>query len=133
MENLRTINAHDYSEELVDALIACRNPHRLWELAGKCDAFVAVENGEVFGVAMLHGDKLTNMFVHARMQRRGIGRSLLTHLEALARKRQIPRIVLDSSVTAVEFYTKCGYRTIRRVNKPFKGIENIVFEMIKEL
>jgi GNAT superfamily N-acetyltransferase len=133
VENLKTVNIRDYPEELVDALAAYKNPHHLSESAEKCDAFVAVENGRILGVAMLDGNRIANMFVHTRVQGRGIGKSLLAHIEGLARRRQISRLVVDSSITAVGFYTKCGYRVIREVNKPFCGIENIVFEMTKVL
>ena len=131
VENLKTVNIRDYSEELVDALAACRTPQQLLESVEKCDAFVATENGRISGVAMLNGDRMTNVFVHAQMHGRGIGSSLVSRIERLAKKRRIPRLVVDSSITAAGFYTKCGYRTIRKVNKPFRGIENIVFEMIK--
>ena len=133
VENLKTVNIRDYSEELIDALIAHKNPQQLLELAEKCDALVAVEDDRILGIVMLYDGKITNMFVHTQMHGRHIGSSLLNHLEGLAKDRQIPGLIVDSSITAVGFYTRRGYQIIRKVNKPFCGIKNLVFEMIKTL
>lgn len=133
VENLRTVNIRDYSEELMDALAKYKSPQNLQKLASECDGFVAVEDGRILGVAMLYGDRITNMFVHTQSQNSGIGRSLVTHIEKLAKTREISRLSIDSSTTAMGFYIKCGYRIIRKVNKPFCGIDNIVFEMEKVL
>jgi len=133
VENLKTVNIRDYSRELMDVLAEHKSPQSLQKLAGECDAFVAVEDGRILGVAMLYGNRITNMFVHTQSQSSGIGRSLIAHIEKLARTRKISKLSLDSSITALGFYIKCGYRVIRKVNKPFLGIDNIVFEMDKVL
>jgi len=133
VENLETINIRDYSKEFIDVLVEYKSPEKLLESAEKCDALVAVENGSIIGVIMLYNNRITNMFVHIRMHGRNVGRSLLERLERLAEKRGIGKLTVDSSITAVGFYTKCGYEIIRKVNKPFCGIENVVFEMIKTL
>ncbi len=133
VENLETVNIRDYSQELIDALAKHKSSQSLQKLASECDAFVAVEDGKILGVAMLYGDRITNMFVHTQSQRSGIGRSLITHIEKLAKNRETTRLSVDSSVTALGFYIKCGYRVIRKVNKPFCGIDNVVFEMEKVL
>ena len=133
VENLETVNIRDYSKELIDALVEYKSPEQLLESAEKCDALVAVENGSIFGVAMLYNNRITNMFIHTQMHGRNLGRSLLERLEGLAVKQGICKLTADSSITAVGFYTKCGYEVIRKVNKPFCGIENVVFEMIKTL
>ena len=133
VENLRTVNIRDYPEELMDALAKHKKPRNLQKLASECEAFVAVKDGRILGVAMLYGDRVTNMFVHTQSQSSGIGRSLITHIEKLAQSRDISRLFVDSSTTALGFYIKCGYRIIQKVNKPFCGIDNIVFEMEKVL
>jgi N-acetylglutamate synthase-like GNAT family acetyltransferase len=133
VENLRTVNIRDYSQELMDALAKHKSPQNLEELASECDAFVAVEAGKILGVAMLYGDRITNMFVRTQNQSSGIGRSLITHIEELAKSREISKLSVDSSITALGFYIKCGYRVTRKVNKPFSGIDNVVFEMDKVL
>lgn len=133
IENLRTVNIRDYSEELMNTLAAYKTPEQVIESAGKSDAFVAVKRGNIQGVAMLKGNKVVNMFVQTQAQGRGIGRSLMRRIEKLAKKMQISKLVVDASITAVGFYTRCGYKVVRKVNKPFCGIDNVVFKMTKTL
>ena len=133
IENLRTVNIRDYSEELMNTLAAYKTPKQVMESAGKSDAFVAVKRGNILGVAMLKGNKIVNMFVQTQAQGRGIGRSLMRRIEKLAKKMRISELVVDASITAVGFYTRCGYKIVKKVNKPFCSIDNIVFEMVKTL
>ncbi len=133
IENLKTVNIRDYSEELMNTLAAYKTPEQVIESAGKSDAFVAVKRGNILGVAMLKGDKIVNMFVQTQAQGRGIGRSLMRRIEKLAKKMRIPKLVVDASITAVGFYTKCGYRIVREVNRSFCGIDNVIFKMTKTL
>ncbi len=84
IENLKTVNIRDYSEELMNTLAAYKTPEQVIESAGKSDAFVAVKRGNILGVAMLKGDRIANMFVQTQTQRRGIGRSLMRRMEKLA-------------------------------------------------
>ena len=133
VDNLRTVNIRDYSKELMDALAEYKNPQEVLIAAEECDAFVAVEDDAILGVAMLDGDSLTNVFIQTQMHGEGIGRCLVDHLEALAKERQISKLTVDSSITAVGFYIKCGYEVIRKVNEPFRGMESALFEMSKLL
>ena len=133
VDNLKTVNIRDYPEELINALAAHKIPQQMLKSAAKCDAFVAADDGEILGIAMLDDDRITNVFTHTRIHGRGIGRSLITHIETLARNRRIPKLTVNSSITAVGFYAKCGYEVIREVRKSFRGIENTVVEMSKIL
>lgn len=54
----------------------------------------------------LHVDDLV---VTEKRRTSGIGRALLEHAEALARKRELPSVYLESRSTALGFYTRLGY------------------------
>ena len=133
VDNLRTVNIRDYSAELMDALAEYKTPQQVLIAAAECDAFVAVENEAILGVAMLDEDQLANVFTHTRMHGKGIGRSLLDHIETRAREQNISVLKVDSSITALGFYIRCGYQVIRKAHEQFCGIENTVFEMSKSL
>ena len=133
IENLKTVNIRDYSKELIDILSSYKTPKQVIESAGKSEAFVAVKRGSIVGVAMLRGNKIVNMFVQTQAQGTGIGRSLIKRIERRAKKMRISELVVDATITAVGFYTRCGYQVIRKVNKPFCSIDNIVIEMVKAL
>ena len=133
IENLKTVNIRDYSKELIDILSSYKTPKQVIESAGKSEAFVAVKRGSIVGVAMLRGNKIVNMFVQTQAQGKGIGRSLIKRIEKRAKKIRISELVVDATITAVGFYTRCGYRVVKKVNKPFCGIDNVVIEMVKAL
>ena len=73
------------------------------------------------------------MFVEVQEHGKGIGRMLINHVEAYARTLKISKLMVNSSVTARDFYIKCGYSVIRKTNKPLDGMENTVFEMAKDI
>jgi len=133
IENLKTVNIRDYSKELIDILSSYKTPKQVIESAGKSEAFVAVKRGSIVGVAMLRGNKIVNMFVQTQAQGRGIGRSLIKRIEKQAKKMRISELLVDATITAVGFYTRCGYQVVKKVNKPFCGIDNVVIEMVKSL
>jgi len=133
IENLKKVNICDYSKKLMDALAEYKSPQQLLRLSQKWDTFVAENETDILGVVMLDKNKIKTMFVSIQAHDKGIGRSLLDHIEALARERKLSRVCVDSSITAVGFYAKCGYRPIRKLNKPFRNIDNVVFEMMKIL
>ena len=133
IENLKTVNIRDYSKELIDILSAYKTPRQVLESAGKSEAFVAVKRGSIIGVVMLKGNKIVNMFVQTQMQGSGIGRSLIRRIEKLAKKMRISELAVDATITAVGFYTRCGFQVVKKVNKPFCGIDNVVIEMMKTL
>lgn len=86
-------------------------------------AFVATAGGEVVGLAGVRAEalfeadtpvaRLVVLVVDAQARSRGIGRSLLGHVEAWARRRGCARVVLTSSnhrTAAHAFYRAAGYR-----------------------
>ena len=133
VENLKNVNIHDYSDELINALATYKTPQQVLDSAGKSDAFVAEENSVILGVVMLKGNEIINMFVHMQAQGKWVGQALMNCVENLAKTLYISELIVYSSITAVEFYKKCGYSLVKKVNKPFRDIENNVFRMTKTL
>jgi ribosomal protein S18 acetylase RimI-like enzyme len=96
------------------------------------EAFVATAGGEPVGVMELHPDAdyftghprayIDILVVAPEAEGRGIGRALLRHAEAWARRHGCREVVLDVFATnepAVAFYERCGYRADHiRMAKP---------------
>ncbi len=64
----------------------------------------------------------------------GIGRNLVREIEKIAREKGVKKLVLDSSINADEFYSKCGYmkKGIGKV-KCNNGVELDTISYEKEL
>lgn len=76
---------------------------------------VAVEANVVvgYGFFTVHERELRALYVLPEHAGRGIGRHILSRLEIMAREEGIDRLSLQSTINAVGFYEKSGYRAIR--------------------
>jgi putative acetyltransferase len=81
------------------------------------DAIVIVAEDGVgriigFGSIVPANSELRALYVSSEYARKGVGRTILVGLEALARKVGITELRMDSSVNAAGFYEANGYVTI---------------------
>lgn len=68
-------------------------------------------NGEPVATGMLDLDnnEVGALFVLPAFTGRGYGKTMLDHLEKLARELAIEEVVLDATLNAASFYRACGY------------------------
>lgn len=93
--------------------------------------FVAERGGRAVGVGGWSPDSMTAdvawiryLFVHPDAARRGIGRRLVALAEGSALSAGRPRFDVWSSLNAVPFYQRLGYRRIRDARWPLsRGLE----------
>ncbi len=72
--------------------------------------YLAEEDGVIAGVLRGRMDRLGSLFVGSAYQGRGIGRSLVDSFEREVRRNQGTVIRVASSLYAVPFYLKMGYK-----------------------
>jgi GNAT superfamily N-acetyltransferase len=72
--------------------------------------FVAEEDGEIVGVLRGRKERLGSLFVRGDHHRQGIGRSLVQRFEQECRERGVTVIRVASTLYAVPFYLKMGYK-----------------------
>jgi putative acetyltransferase len=79
---------------------------------GPFETIVAEQQGQVVAVAQLDlaDERLRALFVDAHFQQRGVGQTLLAHMEARAVKRGCMRLHGAMSLNAVPFYLRAGFR-----------------------
>ncbi|MGD8457377.1 MAG: GNAT family N-acetyltransferase [Anaerolineales bacterium] len=85
--------------------------------------FVAEVEGEIVGVLRGSPGRLHSLFVSGPYHRRGVGRSLVGRFEGECRKLGVEKITLRSSLYAVPFYRRLGYKrsTGVRRGRSFEG------------
>jgi GNAT superfamily N-acetyltransferase len=85
--------------------------------------FVAESQDEIVGVLRGRRERLASLFVRGDCHRQGIGRSLVTHFEQASRARGVTVIRVASSMYAIPFYLKMGYKrsTGVRSGRSFEG------------
>jgi GNAT superfamily N-acetyltransferase len=99
----------------------------------KVFCIVGVENDEVIGMGALDGNKIKRMYVNRRCRHQGIGRKIHELLESEARNRGVKQLELVSSLNAVGFYTKLGYKSVTEMRHHFEGAEVVNVIMTKQI
>lgn len=79
--------------------------------------FVSEQNGAIVGFAAVEPradgeSELDALFVDPRMQRHGIGRSLLAHCAEFARAQGSGALYVVGNPHAEDFYVACGFKVI---------------------
>jgi predicted N-acetyltransferase YhbS len=72
--------------------------------------YVAEENDKVLGYIKGKKDRIGNLFVLGKAHKKGIGRRLVNLLETEAKKQHSKKIKICSSIYAVPFYQRMGYK-----------------------
>jgi len=83
--------------------------------------FVVAENeGRIIGFAALAlpDQEIKSVFVDPRAMRLGVGRAMVSELERVARRKGLHGVRLMATGTAIGFYRRIGYRTVRGSDKP---------------
>jgi GNAT superfamily N-acetyltransferase len=103
-------NVVDYDLEIIGNLQVAFSPEQLRALAEKRKIYILEEDRLLLGTIGLDGDRVCNFFVSPDRQGSGVGGELLDFVENQARSEGRRKLIVDSSLTAVSFYRKKGYR-----------------------
>lgn len=114
LHTIRTSNAEDYEPAVLERICADFTPALIAAKMGERDVFVGMQHGHIAGTISLGSDRLHSLFVSPSVQGQGIGRCMVQFLERHARENSVSVLRLNSSITAVPFYQKLGYRLIER-------------------
>jgi len=110
---LHESNAGDYGPEIIARVARSFTPERAAVQIAERQVFVAVEEKRILGTASLDGAVVRAVFVAPDAQGQGIGRSLVAEVERAGSAAGIAVLTLQSSLTAVGFYSKLGFRALR--------------------
>lgn len=124
---LNEVNIKDYPKRVIVYLSKQNTPSKLIEKSKRRDIYVIADGDTILGTASLENNNVFSVFVNLTYHGKGIGQRLMEHIERVAKNRGIDRLKLPSSLTAVDFYRKLGYKKIKKVfNKSTKGYEIIM-------
>ena len=97
---------------------------------------MAESTGAIIGFGFLDSQMraIEALFVEPRFARRGVGSAILASLESAARHAGVRRLMLSSSLNAVNFYEATGYRAVQEtIWRHPAGFSLSCVEMVKEL
>ncbi|OAH12590.1 GNAT family N-acetyltransferase [Streptomyces jeddahensis] len=132
---LREVNSRDYPADIIDRMCAHFTAERFIELSRCRLVYVAVDHGStavgrVVGTVSRDGNRVYSMFVDPDLARRGIGRRLMQHIEALAAHDGYDHMETGASLTAHRFYLKLVYSDVRDTETEF-GLNHILRKPLK--
>ncbi len=84
--------------------------------------YIAEENEKIFGYIKGRKNRIGNLFVLGKIHKKGIGRKLVDLFEKEAKKQNSKEIKIHSSIYAVPFYQKMGYKKTTGIRN-FHGLK----------
>ena len=133
---IRETCASHYSQEVIRIWAERLRPEKYGEAISSNEFFVAEENGEVLGFGELNkaDGEITGLYVSPDVAGRGVGWKLLCTLEERARSFGLESLHLTSSLNAVSFYERAGFKSLEKMTKTLSpGVERASVRMFKEL
>jgi putative acetyltransferase len=134
-DTIRRVNRRDYSAKQVAAWAPDDRDVSQWpdRLVGRF-IVVAEEAGQIIGFGDVGLDgHIDQCFVHADHQRRGVGRAVLAALLSEARRRGLPRLTSDVSITARPFFEAQGFIVEAKQTVQVKGMAFVNFRMSRQM
>jgi N-acetylglutamate synthase-like GNAT family acetyltransferase len=125
-----------YSQEVIRIWAGRLQPDKYEEAIRSNEFFVAEENGAVVGFGELDpaGGEIQGLYVSPDVRGRGVGQKLLWTLEERARAFGLGSLHLTSSLNAVSFYERAGFKSLGELTKTLSpGVERASVRMFKEL
>ena len=114
---LREVNGKDYPAAVIEEYCRAFTLEKILKQAETAHTYVALSEGEVCGtgtIAPYWGSEtesiLLTIYVLPEKIGRGIGSAIVRALEADAYFLRAERVEIPSSITAVAFYRKMGYK-----------------------
>ncbi|MEM7224600.1 MAG: GNAT family N-acetyltransferase [Pseudomonadota bacterium] len=109
---IRRTNAADYDPAEIELVCESFAPERIAEIMSRRAVYLAKQDATPVGTVSLGDGKLHALFVDPDLQGQGLGQRLVGHVEARARTCGLQRLEVSSSITALPFYERLGYRLI---------------------
>ena len=110
--SINAVNAVDDSPEDIAFVCSKLDAENLRRHLQSREVFVLELNNQLVGIVALQVDRLHTLFVEPSFAQRGNGRTLVNHIEALARSKGVNVLKVSSSRTAVPFYEKLGFQKL---------------------
>jgi putative acetyltransferase len=133
--SVREVASRDYRPAQIEAWAAAPGEVSAWnERMQKRVVFVAEHDRRPIGFIQYEPpDHIDMTYVHPEWQRRGVASALLAALETEARKRDIPLLNVEASITSRPFFQARGYDVIMPQIVTARGQDFLNYRMSKKL
>ena len=122
-QNADVVLSTHYSQQQLTAWKRYNTPARVRQRMQERSTFCAYRAGRLCATIALQGTELVGFYVRPGARGQGIGRALLAHLETFAAANGITALHLRSTPSALDFYSRCGWRAERAVVVSVMGVD----------
>ncbi|MGR3764539.1 GNAT family N-acetyltransferase [Rossellomorea sp. NS-SX7] len=132
-ETITAVNLGDYSKTQVDVWANSITSTKKWvHRLEESIAYVAVKDELIVGLVNINNlGEIDLLYVHKDHQRNGIGASLLSKVEKIARTMELTELFTEASITARPFFESKGYKVVKKQIKQVKGTDFVNYKMLK--
>jgi putative acetyltransferase len=133
---IRETCASHYPPEVIGIWAGGLRPEKYAEAIDRYEFFVAEEGGAVVGYGELgpEAGAVQGLYVSPDVKGQGVGWTLLRTLEERARAHGLKSLRLTSSLNAVPFYERAGFKPVEVLTETIApGVERASVRMLKEL
>ena len=136
-ESFNEVNSKDYEPEQIRAWTKAASARNILNRIQDRELrnFLAIEDGEIIGyVSVSTKDAIVkSLYIKPSQIGKGIGSELLKFAEMLTQDHGKTHMELNSSLTAVDFYKRKGYKETKEIDIVIEGVTIPVVKMTKEL
>ena len=123
-ETVHLINSQDYNAQQIQAWAPHIYPNHYWqERFDQYRVYVVDIGGIIAGFAELESNGHIDCFyVHHQWQRKGVGKTLMNHLETEAKTLNVSYLFAEVSITAKPFFQSMGFRITAERQKYYRNV-----------
>jgi putative acetyltransferase len=133
---IRETCASHYPPEVIQIWAEGLRPEKYEKAIESYEFFVAEEDGVIIGFGELGQTvgEIQGLYVSPDVKARGVGWKLLSTLEERARAYGLESLRLTSSLNAVSFYERAGFKAVEELTQTLApGVERGSVRMFKDL
>jgi GNAT superfamily N-acetyltransferase len=132
-KNTEKVRENNYSKDQKKVWKRSNTPREIENILKNRILFCGFIKNKLAGTIGLQKNEIVGLYVSYSMRGLGIGRKLLNHLEDYALNRNMEKLILHSTPSAINFYTLNGYETLSSGTIKISGIEFKETKMEKKL
>ena len=130
---IKTVNSNDYPKEQIRVWAGGSSAKKFRERAKDSIILVALEKNKLVGFIESKYNDLKGLYIHRDYIGQGVGKKLLKKLQETAYKQGIRKLKCMSTITAIYFYAKHGFKIIKKTKYKIRKQKLTVYEMEKKL
>ena len=120
-QNTLRVNENGYTKAKREAWSNQNKPKSIKEQLKRREFYCAIEHGKLVGTVALENNLVCGMYVSSSKRGKGLGQKLLSHIENVARQKNLKELILTATPSGYGFYKKNGYKTYGKTVHKYEG------------